>query len=220
MISPPEFAKLIDHTDLKPDATVYDVKKLCMEARQYEFKNVCVNPTYTRLAAEQLENTGIGVCVVIGFPLGMSTSKTKALEAKEAIFQGASELDMVINIGCLKSGSKKRVEEDIQGVVNGAEGKPVKVILETALLTTEEKIEACLIAKKAGARFVKTSTGFLGLEGAKVEDVRLLRETVGSEMGVKASGGIRDLKTVMEMLDAGADRIGTSSGVQIMKTMH
>jgi deoxyribose-phosphate aldolase len=216
MISPHKLAWKIDHTSLKPDTTVFDIKKLCSEAVKYKFRNVCVNPTHAVLAAEYLKDTEIGVCVVIGFPLGASTPKNKEIEAVEAVQLGASELDMVMNIGQLKSGKYGLVREDIEGVVKAADGRNVKVILETALLNIEEKIEGCLIAMKAGAGFVKTSTGFGGLEGATVEDVNLLREIVGNDMGVKASGGIKDLESVLKMLDAGADRIGTSSGVQIM----
>jgi deoxyribose-phosphate aldolase len=216
MINPQNLAWKIDHTNLKPDATVFDIKKLCSEAVKYKFRNVCVNPTYTALAVEYLKDTQVGVCVVIGFPLGASTPKNKEMEALEAVQLGASELDMVMNIGQLKSGQYGSVREDIEGVVQAADGRNVKVILETALLNIEEKIDASLIARKAGAGFVKTSTGFGGLKGATVEDVDLLREIVGNDMGVKASGGIKDLESVLKMLDAGADRIGTSSGVQIM----
>lgn len=215
MINPQELARKIDHTNLKQDASVLDIKKLCDEAVKYSFRNVCVNPTHTALASDCLKDTDTGVCVVIDFPLGASTTKSKTIEAEEAVKLGASELDMVMNIGQLKSGNYKLVKEDIKGVVKVAGGRKVKVILETALLDIEEKIDASLIAQKAGAEYIKTSTGFGGLEGATVEDVALLREIV-HDMGIKASGGIRDLETVLQMLNSGADRIGTSSGVQIM----
>lgn len=217
MISAEKLAGMIDHTNVRGDATEEDIKKLCKEAEIYNFKNVCVTPTNVALAVQLLKDYNIGVCVVIGFPLGVQTRETKAFEAREAVMQGATELDMVMNIGFLKSGRDEMVREDIQGVVQAADDKIVKVILETALLTSEEKVRACNIAKEAGADYVKTSTAFGGLAGATVQDVMLLRKTVGTEMGVKASGGIRDLKTVLSMLDAGADRIGTSTGVQIME---
>jgi deoxyribose-phosphate aldolase len=219
MVSPHELAQMIDHTNLRPDATEEDIRRLCNEAKGYKFLCVCVNPTNIAQAVDYLKGSGIGVCAVIGFPLGAQTSKNKAYEAGEAIKTGASEVDMVMNIGKLKSGNEKLVRKDIQGVVEAAEGRIVKVILETALLTRAEKVKASLIVKKAGADFVKTSTGFGGLSGATVEDVKLLRETVGSDMGVKASGGIRDLETALKMIDAGANRIGTSSGMQIMKVL-
>lgn len=217
MISVNELAQLIDHTNVYRDAIEEDIKILCEQAKKYKFKNVCVTPTNVTLAKRELTGHDIGICAVIGFPLGVQTSKTKAFEANEAIINGTSEIDMVMNVGQLKSGRKELVKQDIQGVVAAADGKIVKVILETALLTNEEKVEACLIAQEAGASFVKTSTGFGGLEGATVKDVQLLRKTVAKDMGVKASGGIRDLDTVLKMIDAGANRIGTSSGVQIMK---
>ncbi len=217
MMDPDKLAQLIDHTNVRGDATEADIRRLCNEAKTYNFKNVCVTPTNVELANELLKDHETGVCVVIGFPLGVQTLKTKAFETDEAISHGASEFDMVINVGCLKSERYEMVKDDIIGVVEAANGKIVKTIMETALLTSEEKIKACLLAKEAGADFVKTSTGFGGLAGATVEDVKLLRSTVGSCMGVKASGGIRDLETVLKMLDAGAKRIGTSTGVQIME---
>lgn len=220
MISPEKLAQLIDHTNVRVDATEEDIKKLCNQAKMYNFKSVCVTPTNVSLARKLLKDYSIGICAVIGFPLGVQTPKTKAFEAREAVFHGATEIDMVMNIGMLKSGREDMVREDVQGVVGATDDRIVKVILETALLTSDEKVKACLIAEEAGADFVKTSTGFGGLTGATVEDVILLRETVGTDMGVKASGGIRNLKTVLEMLDAGANRIGTSSGVQIMNDLH
>lgn len=217
MMSPDDMAEVIDHTNLHADASQKDIEKLCDEARKYNFKCVCVNPTNIKLAVQNLRGSGIGVCSVIGFPLGAVTIKDKAYEAKEAVLDGASELDMVMNIGQLKSGKKERVMQDIQGVVDAADGRIVKVILETALLTSEEKVEGCFISREAGASFVKTSTGFGGQKGATVKDVELLKKTVGKDLGVKASGGIKDLKKALDMINAGANRIGTSSGVQIMK---
>lgn len=217
MISPSKLAGMIDHTNVGGAATEEDVKRLCDEAKEYKFRCVCVTPTNVALAVKNLKGSGVEVCSVIGFPLGIQTSKTKAFEAGEAVRLGASEVDMVMNIGQLKSGKDEVVSRDIQGVVEAAEGRIVKVILETALLTRQEKVKASLIVQDAGADFVKTSTGFGGLTGATVEDVILLRETVGRDMGVKASGGIRDLDTALKMMDAGANRIGTSSGVQIME---
>ncbi len=219
MISPEEIAQMIDHTNVRGDATEEDIKQLCSEALQYNFASACVTPTNIVLTRKLLKYSDVKVCAVIGFPLGVQTSKTKAFEAMEVVSKGTSELDMVMNIGELKSDREELVEEDIHGVVESASGRTVKVILETALLSNEEKIRACLIAKKAGADFVKTSTGFGGLSGATVEDVALMRKTVGSKMGVKAAGGIRDLKTALAMIDAGATRIGTSTGVQIIEDM-
>jgi deoxyribose-phosphate aldolase len=219
MISAYELAQMIDHTNLRPDATEEDIKRLCHEALEYKFRCVCVNPTNVPLAVDNLKRSGVGVCAVVGFPLGAGTSKTKSFEAEEAVGWGASEVDMVMNMGLLKSGKEELVGLDIQGVVESSKGRIVKVILETALLTYQEKLKACLIAQIAGAHFVKTSTGFGGLPGATVEDVKLLRETVGEDMGVKASGGIKDLETALKMIEAGANRIGTSSGVQIMEAL-
>lgn len=219
MVSAYELAQMIDHTNLRPDATEEDIKRLCHEALEYKFRCVCVNPTNVPMAVDTLEGSGVGVCAVVGFPLGAQTSKTKSFEAEEAIGWGAFEVDMVMNMGLLKSGKEELVGLDIQGVVESSKGRIVKVILETALLTYQEKLKACLIAQIAGAHFVKTSTGFGGLPGATVEDVKLLRETVGEDMGVKASGGIRDLETALKMIEAGANRIGTSSGVHIMEAL-
>ncbi len=211
-----ELAKLIDHTQLKPEATREQILKLCEEAKTYGFWSVCVNPAWVALAAEQLQGTDVKVCTVIGFPLGATTPSTKAYETEEAIRSGATEVDMVINIGALKSGEDDRVREDIRAVVEAAQGKAlVKVIIETALLTDEEKARACRLAKEAGADFVKTSTGF-SKGGATVEDIALMRQTVGPEMGVKASGGVRDYETARAMIQAGATRIGASASVNIV----
>jgi len=211
-----ELASLIDHTNVRADATVDDIERLCREAVSYGFRCAVVTPTNVRLAAELLEGTDVMVCSVVGFPAGVSTPRVKALEASEAVENGAEEVDMVMNIGAMKSGDADLVYRDIKGVVDAA-GVPVKVILETAYLTDKEKVEACLISKEAGAAFVKTSTAYGGLAGATVEDVMLMRKTVGDDMGVKAAGGIRDIKTALAMIDAGADRIGTSTGVQIIE---
>jgi deoxyribose-phosphate aldolase len=212
-----DMAQMIDHTNVKGDASEEDIKKLCNEALEYNFASACVTPTNVSLARKLLKYSDVKVCAVVGFPLGIQTSKTKAFEAMEIVSKGADEIDMVMNIGGLKSNREELVKEDIHGVVESAEGRIVKVILETALLTNEEKVNACLIAKKAGANFVKTSTGFGGLSGATIEDVTLMRKTVGAKMSVKAAGGIRDMKTAQAMINAGATRIGTSTGVKIMK---
>lgn len=210
-------ASYIDHTLLKPESTKEQVIQLCKEAAEYEFASVCVNPSYVETAAVELKNSKVKVCTVIGFPLGASTSETKAFETKDAIEKGAEEIDMVVNIGAIKSGDSELVKNDIQAVVDAAKGKAiVKVIIEASLLTDEEKVLASRLSKEAGADFVKTSTGF-STGGATVADVKLMRETVGSELGVKASGGVRSLEDVQGMIDAGASRIGASSGVQIMQ---
>ncbi len=209
-------AKSIDHTLLKPEATFAQIHHLVDEAKQYRFFSVCVNPSYVATCAELLKGSGVQVCTVIGFPLGANSSATKAFETAHAIKDGADEIDMVINIGALKSQKLLLVEEDIRDVVFAAEGKTVKVIIETSLLTDEEKVLACQIAEKAGANFVKTSTGFNG-GGATVEDIKLMKESVSSNVEVKASGGIRDLETARKMLAAGATRLGTSAGVSIVK---
>jgi deoxyribose-phosphate aldolase len=220
MISPKELAQMIDHTNVKGDATEDDIKQLCNEALQCNFSSACVTPSNVVLASKLLKYSDVKVCAVVGFPLGVQTSKTKAFEAMEVVSKGADEIDMVMNIGELKSNREELVKEDIQGVVESADGKIVKVILETALLTDTEKVNACLISKKAGADFVKTSTGFGGLSGATIEDVTLMRETVGSKLGVKAAGGIRDMKTALAMINAGATRIGTSTGVRIIEDLE
>ncbi|WOV85508.1 deoxyribose-phosphate aldolase [Sporosarcina jeotgali] len=213
-------AKMIDHTLLKADATKEQVLELCNEAKQYEFASVCLNPVWVKTAAELLKGTSVKTCTVIGFPLGATTSEVKAFETKNAIEKGASEIDMVLNIGALKSGDTKTVQEDIEAVVNAAAGKAiVKVIIETSLLTDEEKRTACELSVLAKADFVKTSTGF-STGGATVDDVKLMRSTVGPEMGVKASGGVRSLEDLTAMKEAGATRIGASSGVAIMNGLQ
>jgi deoxyribose-phosphate aldolase len=214
----PDLAGMIDHTLLKPDATADQIAQLCYEARKYKFASVCVNPTHVRLCAELLQGTQVKVCTVIGFPLGASAPEVKAFEAQTAIKDGATEIDMVINIGALKAGDLTLVARDIHEVVKVgyAAGAIVKVIIETALLNEEEKITACLLSKEAGADFVKTSTGFSG-GGATVEDVKLMRRVVGPGMGVKASGGVRDFADAQSMVKAGATRIGASAGVKIVQ---
>ncbi|MEA4884136.1 MAG: deoxyribose-phosphate aldolase [Clostridia bacterium] len=210
-------AAMIDHTLLKPDATESQVKKLCEEALEYGFASVCVNPTNVAQCAAMLRGSRVKVCTVIGFPLGATTPTAKAVETRDAIANGAQEVDMVINVGAVKSGNYDLVKRDIQAVVDAAAGKAMtKVILETALLSDEEKVKACLIAKYAGADFVKTSTGF-GPGGATVHDVELMRKTVGVSMGVKAAGGIRDTQTAQKMVAAGASRVGASASVSIVK---
>jgi len=211
-----DWAGLIDHTLLKPEATEDDIRKLCEEAARYHFASVCVNPTWVRASACHLHGTGVPVCTVIGFPLGATLPDVKAYEARRAIFDGAREVDMVINIGALKSNDDCAVEHDIRSVVEVAHEYEVtcKVIIETALLTDEEKVRASLAAKRAGADFVKTSTGF-AKGGATVADVALMRQAVGSELGVKASGGVKGLEDARKMVEAGATRIGASVGVKI-----
>src|SRR5580700_8260134 len=213
-----QIARLIDHTLLKPEATREDIQKLCQEALEYGFASVCVNPWNVSHAAELLRGSAVCVCTVVGFPLGATLPIVKALEAAEAIKVGAQEIDMVIHIGALKSGQEALAEADIRGVVEVSHhaGTLCKVILETALLTKEEKVRGLLLAKKAGADFVKTSTGF-GPGGATVEDVRLMRETVGSGTGIKAAGGVRTLSDLQKMVEAGATRVGSSSGVKIVQ---
>ena len=211
-----DWASLIDHTLLKPEASLADIKKLCDEAAQYGFASVCVNPGWVKNAAEFLKGSGVPVCTVIGFPLGATLSDVKAYEARRAIFNGASEVDMVINIGELKSGDDCAVEADIKAVVDAAHENHVlcKVIIETALLTDDEKVRACIAAKNAGADFVKTSTGF-AKGGATANDISLMRRTVGSALGVKASGGVKGIDDARAMFEAGATRIGASVGVKI-----
>lgn len=211
-----ELNRMIDHTILKPEATEAAVQKIIDEAKEYNFFSVCINPCWVAFASEQLADTDVAVCTVIGFPLGANTPEVKAYEAADAIKNGANEVDMVINIGALKSQQYDHVRQDIQGVVDAAKGKAlVKVIIETALLTDEEKVKACELAKEAGADFVKTSTGF-STGGAKVADIRLMRETVGPDMGVKASGGVHNVEEALAMIEAGATRIGASTGVAIV----
>ncbi len=213
----PQLAKMIDHTLLRADATQSEMAKLTEEAKQYQFASVCVNPGWVAYAAEQLQGSGVDICTVIGFPLGASTSETKAFETKDAIAKGATEVDMVINISALKDGKDDYVEQDIRAVVEAAAGKAlVKVIIETCLLTDEEKVRACQAVVRAGADFVKTSTGF-STGGATPEDIALMRRTVGPDIGVKASGGVRSLEDMQKMIEAGATRIGASSGVKIMQ---
>ncbi|SHK92430.1 deoxyribose-phosphate aldolase [Rhodothermus profundi] len=223
-MTPRELARLIDHTALKPDTTDARIRALCDEARRYGFAAVCVNPCYVPLAADLLRDSSVAVCTVIGFPLGANRTATKAAEAAQAIQDGAAELDMVLNIGLLKSGRLQEVLEDIRAVVSIAHQAPppagrervlVKVILETALLTDAEKETACRLALEAEADFVKTSTGFAG-GGATVSDVKLMRRVVGSRMGVKAAGGIRTRAQAEALVAAGANRLGTSAGVALV----
>lgn len=210
-------ANLIDHTALKADTTKEQIITLCNEAKEYLFASVCVNPTWVKLAAEHLKDVNeVKVCTVIGFPLGASTPEVKAYETRDAINNGATEVDMVINIAALKEKNDTLVEADIRSVVDAAKGKALtKVIIESCLLTDEEKVRACQLAVQAGADFVKTSTGF-STGGATVEDIKLMRETVGPSIGVKASGGVRDLEGARAMVAAGATRIGASAGVSII----
>lgn len=208
--------KYIDHTLLKADASQEQIETLIEEAKKYDFASVCVNPTWVHFAAQALKATDVKVCTVIGFPLGANTPELKAFETSDAIQNGANEIDMVINIGALKSRNFDLVERDIRAVVEAAKGTLVKVIIETCLLTDDEKVKACQIAQKAGADFVKTSTGF-STGGATVADVALMRKTVGPDMGVKASGGARSYEDALAFIKAGATRIGASSGVAIME---
>lgn len=214
---PLDMARYIDHTLLKPEATAAEIDQLCREAAEYRFASVCINPTWVKRAAENLRGTPVPVCSVIGFPLGAGTAEIKAMEARRALRDGAREVDMVLNIGALKSGDLGLVLQDIEKVVDAAHevGALCKVILETALLTDEEKVVASALAKKARADFVKTSTGF-GPGGATVYDVALMRETVGPDMGVKASGGVRTTGDAEDMIAAGATRIGASAGIEIV----
>ena len=210
-----KYNKLIDHTLLKQDATPEQIVKLCNEAEEYDFMSVCVNPAYVPLASECLSDSDVKVCTVIGFPLGMNLTRTKVDEAKLAISQGADEIDMVINVGMLKNGNDDYVEEEIRLLKEVAGNKVLKVIIETCLLTDDEKVRACIAAKNAGADFVKTSTGF-STGGATAADVALMRKTVGPDMGVKASGGVRTHEDLLAMVEAGATRIGTSNGTKII----
>lgn len=215
-----DYAAFIDHTLLKAETTEQEIVTLCDEAREYSFASVCVNPTWVKTASEQLKGSPVKTCTVIGFPLGATTSEVKRYETENAIANGATEIDMVVNIGALRSGQDKLVKEDIEAVVKAAQGKAlVKVIIETSLLTDDEKRKACELAKEAGADFVKTSTGF-STGGATAEDVKLMRGVVGPEMGVKASGGVRSFDDMKRMIEAGATRIGASSGVQIMQGLQ
>lgn len=214
----PDLASYIDHTLLKQNATNEQIIQLCMEAKEYHFASVCINPTHVSLCAELLRNSGVRVCTVIGFPLGANTTATKVFETKNAIQNGAQEIDMVINIGALKSGDYTFVARDITEIAQAthAGGAILKVIIEVCLLDEEEKVIACLLAKQAGADYVKTSTGF-STSGATVGDVALMRKVVGPEIGVKAAGGVRNLEDAEKMIEAGATRLGASAGVQIIQ---
>lgn len=209
-------AEYIDHTLLKPTATDSEVLEVCRQAREYHFASVCINPAYVALTARELAGSGVKVCTVIGFPLGSTTSETKAFETRDAVAKGADEIDMVIHIGKLKSGDFEYVCNDIRAVVQSAQGRVVKVIIETSLLTDDEKVAACILAKAAGAHFVKTSTGFGG-GGATPEDIALMRKTVGPTLGVKASGGVRDCESAHKLIEAGASRLGASASVAIVE---
>lgn len=216
LITGPEIARMIDHTFLKPDVTKAEIIQLCAEAKEHQFASVCINPYWVATAANELKGTRVGITTVIGFPLGATSTFVKIAEARDALAGGATEIDMVMNIGAFKSGDLEAVKKDIEGVVQAVKGRAiVKVILETGYLTDEEKKRACMISKMAGADFVKTSTGF-GPGGATAEDIALMRETVGPEMGVKASGNVRDIDTARKMIMAGATRIGASAGVAIV----
>ena len=214
--SPQSLASYIDHTLLKSDATSEDVRKVCDEAKKHQFASVCVNPSYIKFAAGQLEGSGVKPCCVVGFPFGTQTPEAKGGETLDAVLNGAKEIDMVINVGAIKNKDWHLVRRDVESVVAAAKGKAgVKVILETCLLTDEEKVKACTICKLAGADFVKTSTGF-STGGATVEDITLMRATVGPEMGVKASGGVRTYEDAVKMINAGANRLGASASVKII----
>jgi len=216
--APSTIASMIDHTLLKPDATRQNIEELCREAAQFRFATVCVNPTWVALCSRLLAGTGVGVCSVVGFPLGATTADVKGYETQRAIFDGAREIDMVINVGALKSGDLRVVERDIEAVTTPCRscGAISKVIIEAALLTDDEKVTACTLAKAAGADYVKTSTGF-GPGGATAADVALMRRVVGAEMGIKAAGGVRDLESLKAMVAAGATRVGASAGVKIVQ---
>lgn len=213
-----EYNKYIDHTLLKANATDEAIAKLCDEALKYDFASVCVNPGYVKFCSEKLANSDVKVCTVIGFPLGATSTESKVFETKQAVKDGAKEIDMVINVSRLHENDDEFVLNEIKKIRKACKGLVLKVIIETCLLTDEEKVRACKLSKKAKADFVKTSTGF-STGGATVEDVKLMRKTVGKKMHVKASGGIRDAKTFLAMLKAGADRIGASSGVQIIEEL-
>ena len=207
---------MIDHTLLKADATREQILKVCAEARQYKFASVCVNPTWVATVAGELQGSGVKTCTVIGFPLGATTSFAKAAETRDAIANGADEVDMVINIGALKAGEDRLVEDDVRAVVQAAGGRLVKCIIEAAMLSDEEVVRACQLAVKGGVDFVKTSTGF-GPGGATVHHVALMRKTVGDKIGVKASGGIHDFPSAVALIEAGANRIGASASIKIME---
>ena len=216
MIKPEQLAPMIDHTLLRPDARPEEIERLCHEARENGFAAVCVNSCYVPLVSRLLKGSPVKVCTVVGFPLGAASTESKAFEAEWAVGQGAQEVDMVMNMGWFKAGETARVQEDMAAVVKASTGAVVKVILETCLLTGEEIRRACALAERAGARFVKTSTGFSS-GGATVEAVKIMKESVGQRLMVKASGGIRYLASALAMVEAGADRIGTSSGVKILR---
>ncbi|CBZ03440.1 deoxyribose-phosphate aldolase [Clostridium botulinum] len=211
-----KLSKYIDHTLLKPQATEKDILKLIEEAKTYDFASVCVNPSWVKLAYENLKDTDVKVCTVVGFPLGATSTASKVYETKVAIEDGADEIDMVISVGQLKSGNDEYVKEEIKKIVEASKNKLVKVIIETCLLTEEEKVKACTLSKEAGADYVKTSTGF-STGGAKPEDIKLMRETVGKNMGVKASGGIHTREEMEVMIENGATRIGASCGVELVR---
>lgn len=211
-----ELVKMIDHTQLKPDATYDEIEKLCKEALKYGFYSVVINPSFVPYASKLVKGSDVKLVSVVGFPLGASTTEVKAFETRDLVEKGCDEVDMVINIGALKSREYEVMTRDIKAVVEAAQGASVKVIIETCYLTDEEKIKACEFSKKAGASFVKTSTGF-GPSGALASDVKLMRMTVGRDMGVKAAGGIRDFKTTLKMVEAGANRIGASHSVSIIE---
>ncbi len=211
-----KLSKYIDHTQLSADATKDKIKKLCDEAKEYDFASVCVNSCWVKYCAEELKDSSVNVCTVVGFPLGAMETRAKAYEAKCAVEDGADEVDMVINIGFLKDGDYESVEDDIREVKKACGDKLLKVIIEACLLTDEEKVKACELSLAAGADYVKTSTGF-SKWGAKEEDVALMRKTVGDKCGVKAAGGIRDRETAEKMIAAGASRLGCSAGIQIVK---
>ena len=211
-----EYNRLIDHTVLKPDTKEETVIALCKEALEYNFASVCVNPCFVELCSKLLKGSEVKVCTVIGFPLGANTKEVKGFETTDAVNKGAEEIDMVINIGALKDGKDEYVYEEIKYIKECCKGKLLKVIIETCLLTDEEKVRACELSKKAGADFVKTSTGF-STGGATVHDVALMRKTVGPDLGVKASGGVRSYEDLVNMVEAGANRIGTSSGPKLLK---
>ena len=213
------YAKYIDHTLLKPDATTQQIDQLINEAKAYQFKSICIHPGHVRHVAEKLGDSDVLICTVIGFPLGATSTETKVFETEDAIKNGAQEIDMVLNIGALKEQDYERVEADISAVVQAANHKTVKVIIETCLLTDEEKVKACELSQSAGADFVKTSTGFAG-GGATTHDVQLMKETVGQAMEVKASGGVRTADDFLQMLEAGATRVGASAGVAIIDALE
>lgn len=212
------YSKYIDHTLLKPDCSDEQIKKLCEEAKNYDFASVCVNPGYIKLCASLLEGSGVDVCTVVGFPLGATSTESKVFETKQAIKDGATEIDMVINVSRLKEHDDDYVLNEIRAIRRACKGKTLKVIIETCLLNEEEKIRACKLSKKAKATFVKTSTGF-STGGATVADIKLMRKTVGKKMGVKASGGVRTAEDFLAMIKAGATRVGASAGIAIMQDL-